>query len=531
MKRCFQLFLLLLFNYNYSQSPDILWQKRYGGSNRNASYSSQQTIDGGYIIGGRSNSNISFDKTENSKGSYDYWLVKTDNLGIIEWDKTIGASSPFNEQDIFFKIKQTPDNGFIICGYSDSPLSGDKSEEVIGGTDFWIVKTDGFGTIQWDNTIGGTSHEVPYALELTTDGGYIIGGSSSSDISGDKSEINFGSQDYWIVKLNSLGIVEWNKTYGGSSIDIITALVNTDDGGYLIGGNSSSNISGNKSENSRGLGDFWILKIDGIGNIIWQKTIGASESEHLSQIINTNDGFLLTGYSNSNISGEKTENSRGIRDYWIVKINNLGEVLWDKTIGGNNDDILLSALQSNDGGYMLSGSSDSNISGEKDEPNIGETDAWLVKTNNIGNIIWQKTIGGNYGDGINSINENNDGGYFLSGVTSSTISGSITESPKGLSDYWVVKLAPDILSSTEANTNQDVIIYPNPNNGTFNIKFKDKSLIKTISIFSAIGQLIYQESLIDDLNKTINFEGSTGIYFLKIETEQNKSTTYKILKK
>lgn len=290
MKSIGKIVFLLSFSM-FSQSPDIEWQNLVGGSNINLPSSSQQTTDGGFIIGGYSNSNISGDKTENSKGLYDYWIVKTNSLGLVEWDKTIGGL----EQDVFTNLKQTQDEGYIVCGYSDSPISGDKTENPIGSADFWIVKITSNGTIEWQNTIGGSDAEQPYSLLPTIDNGYLIAGYSQSGVSGDKSENSRGLQDYWVVKLNSSGTVEWDKTLGGTGNDILSSVIQLDDGNYILAGNSNSMISGDKTEDSKGSSDYWVIKIDSFGNILWQKTIGGSGYDRPTTIIKTNNNTFFFG--------------------------------------------------------------------------------------------------------------------------------------------------------------------------------------------------------------------------------------------
>ncbi len=418
----------------------IEWQKTIGGDHVDFLYSIQQTTDGGYILGGWSISNISGEKTENSRGAYDYWIVKTDATGNIQWQKTFGG----NNADWLLSIQQTTDGGYILGGYSESNISGEKTENSRGYYDYWIVKTDATGNIQWQKTIGGSVNDRLTEAQQTADGGYILAGFSDSNISGEKTENSRGGSDYWIVKTDATGNIQWQKTIGGNSYDELKSIQQTTDGGYILGGYSESNISGEKSENSRGANDFWIVKTDSTGNIQWQKTIGGSGDDKLYSIQQTTDGgYILGGKSDSNISGEKTENSRGFEDYWIVKIDSVGIVQWQKTIGGSKYEWLFSIQQTTDGGYILGGYSDSNISGEKTENSRGGADYWIVKTDASGNIQWQKTIGGSGLDYLISTQLTTDGGYMLGGFSHSNISGEKTESNRGgvhTADYWIIKL-------------------------------------------------------------------------------------------
>nr|MBK9653884.1 hypothetical protein [Bacteroidota bacterium] len=192
--------------------------------------------------------------------------------------------------------------------------------------------------IQWQNTIGGSWHDYLYSICPSPDGGYILGGVSGSNISGDKSENCYGGLDYWVVKIDSLGNIVWQNTIGGNSDDQLYSITSSPDGGYVLGGYSYSNISGDKTENSNGVADYWVVKIDSLGNIVWQNTIGGGGGDYLYSITSSPDGgYVLGGWSYSNISGDKTENSNGSSDYWVVKIDSLGAIVWQNTIGGNSE--------------------------------------------------------------------------------------------------------------------------------------------------------------------------------------------------
>src|SRR6056297_1120187 len=201
-------------------APGIEWDNTIGGADNEVLTSIQQTADGGYILGGYSLSNISADKSENSLGNADYWVVKLDALGNIEWDNTIGGAS----DEVLNSIQQTADGGYILGGYSNSNISADKSENSLGNSDYWVVKLDALGNIEWDNTIGGAFLDFFRQIQQTADGGYILGGESNSDSSADKSENRLGSYDYWVIKLDALGTIEWDNTIGGLQEDRIQSL-------------------------------------------------------------------------------------------------------------------------------------------------------------------------------------------------------------------------------------------------------------------------------------------------------------------
>ncbi|MEZ5013793.1 MAG: MopE-related protein [Chitinophagales bacterium] len=449
MKTIYLLFILLFFfNFSFSQAPEIEWQNDIGGNDYDQLQSIGLTSDGGYIIGGESLSDISGDKTEGVFGIpayYDYWVLKLDSLGVIEWQNTIGGS----QTDILYTVEETRYGGYILGGWTSSGISGDKTEASLGSFDIWIVKLDSFGNILWQNTIGGDSYDALYSIEETSDNGFILGATSSSGISGDKTEASWpgGSYgyDFWVLKLNSIGEIEWQNTIGGTGDDQIFSIHQTSKGGYIIGGDSYSGISGDKTEPSVGLGysDYWVVMIDSIGNIQWQNTIGGSDNDHLRSIDITSDGgFILGGYSISNISGDKTEGNIGYDDYWVLKLDSVGNIVWQNTIGGTANDDLATIEETIDGGYIIGGASSSSISADKSE-NGHSWDYWVVKINSTGEIIWDNTIWGEDLDILTSLHQSLDGGYVMGGYTYSGISGDKTEPNWDYYDYWIVKLFPE----------------------------------------------------------------------------------------
>ncbi|WP_170114024.1 T9SS type A sorting domain-containing protein [Pontibacter mucosus] len=440
--------LLLAFA---SKAQEVEWDKTYGGEGWDLLRHAEQTTDGGYILGGISSSGEGGEKSDASKGEEDYWIVKIDSLGNKEWDRILGGSGRDELQD----IKQTRDGGYILGGYSLSDASGDKSEDSRGGFDYWVVKLDASGNKQWDRTFGGDNTDQFTSLQQTGDGGYILGGSSESNMSGEKSEGTRGRYDYWVIRIDSVGNKLWDKTYGGNESDFLNGLQHTNEGGYILGGSSESDVSGEKSDPRRGnntdfaLGyDFWIVKIDSLGNKEWDKTLGGLLGDYLSALIQTQDGgFMLGGTSGSGIGGDKSEEHRGgeFGDYWVVKTDSLGNKEWDRTYGGNDSDELSDIIQTNDGGYLLGGESESDASGEKSEDGKGRADMWVVKIDSIGNKQWDKTIGGENSELLTTtVQDTITGGYLLAGSSTSGISGDKSEPSRGGTlDYWIVKLSPE----------------------------------------------------------------------------------------
>ncbi|QMU30381.1 PKD domain-containing protein [Adhaeribacter radiodurans] len=357
------------------------------------------------------------------------------------WDKSFGG----NNSDLLITTVATKDNGFLLGGTSSSSVNGTKSTGNKGLQDYWLVKTNGDGNEQWDKTFGGSGSDFLQAAWQTADGGYILGGSSNSPVSGDKSIAASSQYDYWIIKLDASGNKQWDKSFGGSSNDYLKSVVATRDGGYLLGGTSDSPVSGktgyNKTAGSKGLQDYWLVKVDANGNKQWDKSFGGSSYDYLQTIQTTNDnGFIVAGYSYSSGSGDKSAGSKGFADYWIVKVDASGNKQWDRTYGGNQEENLETCLSTSDGGYLLGGISNSPASADKSEGSNGLSDYWLVKIDGSGNKKWEKTYGGNNNDYLQAITQTYDNGFLLGGASDSPVGGDKSTGSKGESDYWIVKI-------------------------------------------------------------------------------------------
>lgn len=528
MKTLITLFALLLGIFTaFSQDPSIIWQKTIGGSDADFVNAFEATPDGGYIIGGFSTSNISGDKTENSNGQIDLWFVKIDNSGNIMWQNTIGGSG----DDFLLTIKTTDDGGYIVGASSDSNISGDKTENSRGGLDYWILKLDASGNIMWQKTYGGAQPEFDDRVTQTPDGGYFVGGYSDSGISGDKTEASNGQRDYWALKLDSAGNIVWQNGIGGSLVDRPQAAFLTLDGGYMIGGLSTSGISGDRTEPSRGDSDNWIVKLDSDGNVQWDKAYGGSDSDVLRDMIQTADGgFLIASYSRSNISGEKTENSQGDYDYWILKLDVSGNIVWQNTIGGSGIDYPRDIKQLADGTYMISGYSNSNASGDKTENSNGGYDYWLVRLDASGNILSQNSIGGSADESTPYLLPTADGNFIMACSSDSNISGDKSENSKGMDDYWVFKTTPAILGVSKNTFGTSISAFPNPTNGRFTIKLGESLSETNVTINNMLGQVVSSRNYKNTNTLDVEINGAAGIYLATVKTNDGKQATIKITK-
>ncbi len=453
-----------IFHLSFSQSPEIEWQADFGGLQNDIPHIVLQTSDGGYLIGGNSDSENSGNKTEGFIGDIglnDLWIMKIDSLGVEQWQNTIGT----DEHDYLTTLVELPD-GYLIGSDSRGGIYGDKTIDTHGWNDYWILKLDLLGNIVWQKSIGGGGGDMLHDIEPMADGGFLLAGYSQSDISGDKSEdnlsIDYLTSDIWLVKINSAGDVLWDNTIGGGYEDAMLDALPTADGGFIIAGYSSSSIGFDKAENTNGFKDYWVFKVDSTGEMQWQNTIGGNNYDYLNVVIPaTGGGYLLGGTSNSEISGDKTDSFKGgITDYWVVAIDSVGNKLWDKTYGGDENDDLHQLIPSADGGYLLIGSSGSGVSGDKTSALMGYDDIWIIKIDTAGNILWQDAIGGDHYENEAAAIRTNDGGLAMVANSWSGISYDKTVSVYGSGDYWFLKFfqedctgLPELCNGIDDNCN------------------------------------------------------------------------------
>lgn len=439
------IFFSCLQQHAFSQSPLAMqWDCRYGGNTMDLLNTFIVTDDGGFLLAGESNSSMIGDKSSYCRGQKDYWIVKTDALGVKQWDQTFGGSN----NDIPYCVKQTPDKGYIIGGSSGSLVSGDKTVTGIGLGDLWIIKTDSLGSILWQKSFSGSAGNDFGWLGLTADGGYIIGGYSSSDSSGNKSEDSRGVFDYWIIKIDSAGNQQWDKTFGGSDQEYLYCVQQTHDGGYIAGGVTYSDVSGDVTEPffNFGFADYWIVKTDAAGNKLWDKRFGGFFNDHFVSLEQTtDDGYILGGWSDSGGGGNRTSPRKGNSDFWVVKLDASGIKQWDRGYGGTQGglDDFGNVSQTSDGGYLMAGTSYSPISGDKSEDNLGAEQSWIIKTDPAGNREWDKTLHTALPNGQHDERgyalQTKDGCFAMANWTIADIGGDKTQSSRGTWDFWMIK--------------------------------------------------------------------------------------------
>ena len=369
----------MLLSLSAFAQPDTLWTRTYGGNYYDYGKSVLQTTDGGYVIVGTKAVSI-YDN--------DVWLIKTDDDGNETWTQTFGGS----DYEAGYGVQQTSNGGYIIVGQTSSYGAG--------SADVWLIKTDANGDSIWIQTFGGSSNDIGRCIQQTTEGGYIITGKTSS--------FGAGGSDVYLIKTDANGNETWMQTFGGSNSEDGYGVQQTSDGGYVITGITSSFGAGGS--------DVYLIKTDANGNSMWTQTFGGSSNDIGRSVHQTTDGgYIVTGRTESYGSGSE--------DVWLIKTDAFGNESWTNTFGGSFDDEGESIQLTTDGGYIITGTTISFGAG------FGAV--YLIKTDANGDELWYQTFNRNSCDFGKCVQQTSDGGYIITGDTYAY--------GMGQSDVWLIK--------------------------------------------------------------------------------------------
>ena len=423
--------LLISMNFalSYTQAPNTLWTKTYGGPAIDKSYSVQQTLDGGYVIAGYYSNYATVE---------DFYILKTDAQGSIIWEKIYGG----NREDIARSVQQTSDGGYVVVGSTQS--------FGLGYRDVWLLKTDANGDTLWTKTYGWhNADNEGYSVQQTSDGGYIIGGWTVGNM--------------LLIKTDANGDTLWLREYGTDHTSYGFSVQQTSDGGYITAGSYCPETF-----------DFYVVKTDSDGDTTWSVIYGGFNYDRLYSVKQTSDGgYIAAGGIDMPYDGRQTP------DICLMKIDSLGGIEWTRTYGDPFcDDVAYSVIETEDHEYVLTGRAYSD--------SLGEFDTFLLKTDSLGHEIWSTTYIGSGVDWSHCVEATSDGGYIIAGWVS-TYTNSY--------DVWLIKTAPDTLAVQENQVSHqpsNLKISPNPFRRNVNIEFntsKGVDLTK-LTVYDVEGRLV-----------------------------------------
>lgn len=384
-------------------------------------------------------------------GESDVLAIHVSQSGVVQWHQVYGGTEPEGA----VTVSPCASGGHIFIAGSSS-TDGDAVGPLQGIADVWIVRVDEAGEIVWQRKYGGPVIDNPTSIAETPDGGFLFLAAIGSNTTGGDIAEGMGIGGYWLVKLDSTGEILWQNRFGGSNVDTPGGMCLTMDGGCIITGYTWSN-DGDVTFHYPGVADGWVVKVDSVGNLQWQKTLGGSGWDRLKAIAQAADGgYIVVGQTES-VDGDVIGNHGGV-DGWAVKLDTSGNLLWQRPLGGSAIDKINSVVATADGGFVLVGSANS-INGDVSN-NLGGNDAWVVKLDSAGTLMWDLSVGGSSDDFLGMIHQTNDGGFLFSG--SSESNDGQASGNHGGRDAWLVKLGPEPVGIPEQQTHSALVVFPNP---------------------------------------------------------------------
>jgi hypothetical protein len=448
-------------------------------------------------------------------------LSKFDINHNLLWSVSYGGDST---ETGGFAISQN--DGLIIFTRSNSPVSGNKNVEGNGFQHIWYFKVDFNGTILWQNTIEAHDNILFPIIHELQNGNILVSTTSMVGIGGDKTDYGFDNSDAWLILLDSDGEILWDKAIGTNDWDGFFNIIGQfSNGDVVLSSLSYADASGSKTENAYSeFGDSWFVCINSLnGDIVWDRTVGGSSMDFPNggAIIN-NEVWQNIG-SSSGISGIRTSPLKGVRDNWIVSLNQNGDVIRQFSIGGDGDDFNGRFFDFNNEQLYLITTSNSPVSIDKNEENRGGLDLWIVRVDFDGNILTQKTIGGNNNDLIGSVSILPNGNYLIVSNSQSGISGEKTVPRIGpnSTDVWVLEIDAVTLNIVNQQPlGKSTTLYPNPTSSQINVSFSEATQLNKAILYDVSGKIVLEQAFENNFESVyaINVSGlASGVYTLRLE--------------
>jgi hypothetical protein len=532
MKKYFSFQCMLLFSiYSFSQPLVINWQQCYGGNRGESGYTILKE-GSNFVIFGESDS---YDgQVGPNYGETSYWAFKIDSIGEIIWSKTYGGTLV---DDLVNAIPGS-DDGYILSGDTESD-DGDVTN-FHGTFDYWVVKIDTSGILKWETCLGGSFEDYSCHVARLSDGSYLCVGQSNS-IDGMVTG-NHGVLDGWVVKLDKFGSFKWEKSLGSTQYDGFEGIYTTTDDGALLCGWAGANDGDVLCNFHGGFSDAWLVKIDSSGNIEWQQCYGGTSDDEVFLIQKSSDnGYILVGQTSSN-DGDVSGN-HGDEDFWILKIDSIGTLEWQKCYGGSGTDQPNFIKQLSDGNYIIGGSTNStdfDVQGNH-SVNASYTDGWLIKITPTGELIWQRCFGGALSETLTDLIELQNGTMMILGVENSPDNSfDVQCNHHGTTlytDVWLMNVTDTtIIGLNEIKNNaSQLIVTPNPASGKISVTLPQSLVINhsnpkmnptviynwdntLLYVYSIDGSKIYEKEIPKSQPK-LEFDVSTwhqGLYYFRL---------------
>ena len=509
--------LLILFAINaYTQIPEIVWQKCYGSPESDGSYGiiskGDELLIAIHLVD-------SIPGVTNYHGKGDIWIINTDSTGNIIWEKCFGGS----RGDVPWKLIKKSEDEFFIFGITAS-TDGDVQSGNNGYFDLWVVKINGQGDIQWEKTYGCIGDDDPRDMILTPDGGFVM--IDRIGIGGGDVTHFYGVGDCWMAKCDSLGNIEWEKTLGNDGLDNCVSLTINSSGNIMMIGGAQKHGGLVECYPDGGYSDVWIVELDMQGNILAQYCYGGSSYDLGFMILELDEGyaFLAVTYSNDgDVSG--LHGPPGVKgDFWVVRLNEQMEIIWQKCIGGYYHDDPYYITQTEDGGFVVIGTTFSNngdVSGNPSYP--GNPAIWVVKLDSQGSIEWQKVYGGVGHDGLDNqhtVLKKSDYNYVIAASTNSSPSHDVQCEQFIDFNAWIFEISlPDTTNIITPPVGAgELRVYPNPATTELWLQLSDNipPAQVQIELYSHTGKLLYKAQPTGHFHKIDVTNLPSGLYLIRL---------------
>lgn len=511
--------LLMFFMCPTMFSQDVLWELSLGGKNSEYLLDLVPTGDNGFLVGGATQSTKGGDISQVRQSNYDGWLWKMKANGTKEWDMRFSGDGDNYLKSINHTIK---DGGFILGLTSSSNKDDVKTQELSGKSQGWIIKLNAARGIQWQSVLGGKDmDDLIKVVPLENNKGHIILLNSNSDGGGNKTVPYFGGMDMWVVQLSSEGEMEWQASFGGEYDDFGADLIASSDGNYLIGGYSNSPVSGNKTVENFGGDDYWLIKIDSKGEILWQKSYGSKQHDQLKQIVELpNNKYRIYGSSNSLPGTYKNSNLQSELDYWFLDLDEHGEKVQEWSYSYGNENLLVNAKVEDNGDMLIGGTTARGSGAAKEIMYLG------TLFNKKGEVLWERSFSGKGENTLTKFIQSRDGAFIFAGTSDSKPNQEKSQH-KGMNDFWVVKVSNSSSDSDEQEQIDSELqniekfkieAIPNPVSSFTNIIIPFDFSTGTLKLYDSTGKFLLQRS-IKYQTEALDLSGyPPGVYIVSVKT-------------